>query len=170
MYSHSMDTAERWEELVQLCFLFCGKRIMSNYLQSLDETGKSRYLENLDLIGLSEEDDPYSQQNTAYFLDCMGSRPPVEFGHIFCYFIERPGIYTKQQILQWKQLEAYNYFQSGFVRTVESWDLRNKRSGCILVRVLVNPSQRTPDQPHNPWIAVKADGQIITAHCTCMAG
>ena len=71
---------------------------MSNYLQSLDETGKSRYLEKLDLIGLSEEDDPYSPQNTAYFLDCMGSWPPVEFGHMFCYFIERPGIYTKQQL------------------------------------------------------------------------
>ena len=64
---------------MQLCFLF----LMSNYLQSLDETGKSRYLEKLDLIGLSEEDDPYSPQNTAYFLDCMGSWPPVEFGHIF---------------------------------------------------------------------------------------
>ena len=47
--------------------------------------------------------------------------PPVEFGHIFCYryLIERPGVYTRQELLQRKQLEAYNYFKSGFVRTVE---------------------------------------------------
>ena len=73
--SELASIAKWWEEIVQLCFLFCGKRIMSNYLQSLDETGKSRFLEKLDLIGLSEEDDPYSPQNTAYFLDCMGSWP-----------------------------------------------------------------------------------------------
>ena len=32
----------------------------------------------------------------------------VEYGHIFA---ERPGVYTKEQLLAWKQLESYiNYF------------------------------------------------------------
>ena len=48
-------------------------------------------------------------------------------GHIFCYFVDRIGVYTRQQMLQWKQLDAYNYFTSGFVCTV---DLRNT-SECM---------------------------------------
>ena len=36
----------------------------------------------------------------------------LEYGHIFCYFVQRPGVYTQQELMQWKSLEAYNYFQS----------------------------------------------------------
>ena len=27
---------------------------------------------------------------------------PAEFGHISCYFIECPGLYTKRELMQWK--------------------------------------------------------------------
>ena len=39
----------------------------------------------------------------------------VEYGHIFA---ERPGVYTKEQLLAWKQLESYNYFHYGYVGSV----------------------------------------------------
>ncbi len=94
------------------------------------------------------------------------------FGHLFnldCYFIERPGVYTKQELLQWKQLEAHNYFMSGYVRTVEIWDLRTGQKLAIM-RAYVNPSQCSPHKAHHAWVVAKADGQILTTHCTCMAG
>ena len=53
----------------------------------------------------------------------MTKWPSVEYGHIFCYFVERPGVYTRRQLMQWKSLEAYNYFQSGHVRKVQVWPL-----------------------------------------------
>ena len=34
--------------------------------------------------------------------------PRIKYGHIFGYFIIRT--YTQEQLLSWKQLEAYNFF------------------------------------------------------------
>eukprot|EP00731_Ephydatia_muelleri_P014102 Em0007g1412a len=74
-----------------------------------------RYLDKLCLLGLSVDNDPYAAINSKNFVSDMSLWPPVEFGHIFCYFIDRPGVYTRQQLLQWKQLNAYYFFTSGFV-------------------------------------------------------
>lgn len=43
---------------------------MSDYFQSLDSIAQSRYLEKLQLIGLSIEDDPYT--NSDKFIDELG--------------------------------------------------------------------------------------------------
>ena len=41
----------------------------------------------------------------AKFVDNMSKWPAVELGNIFCDYIERPGIYARQQLLQWKSLD-----------------------------------------------------------------
>ena len=79
---------------------------------SLDPVAKERYRQKLEILGLDEKCDPYLD---AGYADDMTLWPPVD---IFCYFIERPGVYTKQQLFQWKSLDAYNYFLSGHVRLV----------------------------------------------------
>ena len=81
----------------------------------------------------------------------------MEFGHIFCYFVERPGVYTKKQLLQWKSLEGYNYFQSGYVREVKIWEIDS--TGSILM-AKVNPSQSSPDKAHTAWVAIRPSGEI----------
>ena len=48
----------------------------------------------------------------------MTAWSPLEYGHIFTYFIRQPGLYTQEQLLSWKQLEAYNYFENGYVLSV----------------------------------------------------
>ena len=68
-------------------------------------------------------------------------------------------------MLQWKQLDAYNYFTSGFVRTVEIWDLRNT-SECVILKALVNPSMKNPENANSAWVATKKSGDIVSAHCT----
>ena len=57
--------------------------------------------------------DPYDERNANSYKDDMTAWPPLEYGHIFTYFIRCPGLYTQEQLLSWKQLEAYNYFQNG---------------------------------------------------------
>ena len=92
---------------------------MASYQVScLDSVAQRRYRDKLSLLGLNEDEDPYQSIN---FIDDMTLWPPVSYGDIFCYFIDRPGAYTKQQLLQWRSLEAYNYYETGHVRTVEIW-------------------------------------------------
>ena len=63
---------------------------MSEYFKGLDPISKKRYAEKLRLLDLAESDDPYAERNNDKFEDDMTRWPPVEYGHIFCYFIERP--------------------------------------------------------------------------------
>ena len=77
--------------------------------------------EKLCLLGFRESDDPYSESNMAKFTDNMTLWPAVEYGHIFGYFITRPGLYTQEELLAWKQLDTYNYFQTEYVRTILVW-------------------------------------------------
>ena len=58
--------------------------------------------------------------------------------------------------MQWKRLDAYNYFQSNHVRQVKVWPLRS------ILMAYVNPSQSSPDKARNSWIGVRNDGDIIT--------
>ena len=32
----------------------------------------------------------------------------------------------------------------------------------------VNPSQHSPDKANHSWLGVTFEGEIITAHCTCI--
>lgn len=68
----------------------------------------------------------------------------------------------------YKSLEAYNYFQSGWVHTIMSYKPPN--SAYMILRGDVIPSQRLNDEPHHPWVALAMDGTVAVAHCDCMAG
>ena len=140
-------------------------RVMSSYFTSLDFQAKERYKEKLEAVGLSLDDDPYISGDK--FTSDMTRWPKIEYGHIFGYFISRPGTYTQEQLLSWKQLEAYNYFESGHVRTVV---FDSGKTKCVVLKAKVNPSQRSLDNAHESWIVSRLDGQIICAHCSCMAG
>ena len=140
---------------------------MSDYFRRLDGDGKVRYKDKLDIVGISIEDDPYLPN--ANFLSDMVAWPGVEYGHIFNYLITRPGVYTLEQLLSWKELEGYNYFQSNYVRTVWLRWFGIKKDICVM-KAFVNPSQCAPDKAHEAWVITKLDGTIITGHCTCMAG
>ena len=139
-------------------------KMASYQVSCLDSVVQKRYRDKLSLLGLSEDEDPYQSMN---FIDDMTLWPPVSYGDIFCYFFDRPGVYTKQQLLQWRSLEAYNYYESGHARTVE---ISATKGDVCVSKALVNPSQASPDKPHHAWVGVKKSGEVVTAHCSCMAG
>ena len=142
---------------------------MSAYLESLDWQGKQRYQEKLEAVGLSlDGGDPYSSDKR--FSSDMTLWPKVEYGHIFAYFITRPGTFTQQELVSWKQMEAYNYFESGHVRTVLCMAFGTGKARNVLLKAKVNPSQRSPDNAHEAWLVAKLEGDILCAHCTCTAG
>ena len=64
---------------------------MSDYYLSLDPVAKARYDKKLEVLGLGQQDDPYAVGNAGKFVQELTHWPPIEYGHIFCYFVERPG-------------------------------------------------------------------------------
>ena len=42
-------------------------------------------------------------------------------------------------------------------------DLRNT-SECVILKALVNPSMRNPENAHSAWVATKKSGDIVAAH------
>ena len=138
---------------------------MSDNFWSLDPVAKQRYRQKLKIIGLDEKWEPYL--DTGDYIDDMSLWPPVEFAQIFCYFIERLGLYTKQQLMQWKSLDAYNYFLSRHVRPVT---VKKVNSSICVLKAVINSSQSSADRTHEAWVAAKSDGQIVAAYCKCMAG
>ena len=90
----------------------------SDYFRSLEAPAKWRYVEKLSTVGFFLGDDPYLPKNEVRFSDDMTTWPQIEFNDIFTYFISRPGLYTQEQLLSWEQLDSYNFFQAGYVRSV----------------------------------------------------
>ena len=65
-------------------------------MDGLDLVAKERYKQKLESVGLQVSDDPYLEANSHRFRDDMSLWPRIEYGHIFGYFIKRPGTYTQQ--------------------------------------------------------------------------
>lgn len=116
------------------------------------------------------QDEPYLPENGGKFVSEMATWPQIKYGHIFTYFISRPGELTQEQLLSWKQLDAFNYDRTGYVRTAFSMGFGHHGAKYVLLKAKVNPSQRSPDDANEAWIIAKRDGEIVSAHCTCMAG
>ncbi|XP_069108924.1 uncharacterized protein [Argopecten irradians] len=77
------------------------------------------------------------------------------------------GVYSSEAMENYRSLDAHVFFVSGWVQTVVH---RKTVTGNIIAKADVKPSWRVTDEPHHPWVALKRDGPVITAHCDCMAG
>ena len=121
---------------------------MSSCLSTLDPVAKTRYFAKIQLVGLTASEDQYEMWKEGKLEEDMTLWPPVEYGHIFSYFVERPGTFTRKRLLQWKSMEAYNYFQSGHVPDVKK--VYTVLATCSRVLMAyVNPSQSTPENAHH---------------------
>ena len=142
----------------------------SKYAVELDFESRERYQRKLKLFdGGFLVPDPYGIKESEWSLD-MTKWPPIEYGDLYNYFINTPGIYTKDALKAYKSLEGYDYFVSGHVQEVFIFEI-SPDSPVAVLKARVKPSQRLNDDPHEPWICVdRYSGYIIAAHCTCKAG
>lgn len=83
------------------------------YLATLAEPEKRRYHEKLAILcastGIPSLPDPYSISEDKW-MDDVGLWPPVEFGEIYTYLIDTPGLFTREKLKAYKSLDAYNYY------------------------------------------------------------
>ena len=142
------------------------ERAMSEYFKALSHKTKKRYLDKLGCVGLEINDDPYSSQRHSDFNADMSNWPSVEYGHIFSYYISRPGTFTQEELLSWKQMDAYNYFMSGHVWTIYSHVFGIGGKKIVILKALVNSSQRTliKQVKHESSLNLMVQYFVDTAH------
>ncbi|XP_074039917.1 uncharacterized protein isoform X1 [Leptinotarsa decemlineata] len=92
--------------------------------------------------------------------------PPITSMEIICYLVLTHSFYTKEQMRAYKSLNAFKYFEAGFVENV-GFQLIND---YVLIAGTVKHSMKARESKLRVWIVSQKDGAICTAHCTCMAG
>ncbi|KAK6168739.1 hypothetical protein SNE40_019924 [Patella caerulea] len=140
---------------------------MSEYLKNLSNPDKNLYSQKLISVGITDPqaNDPFLYQSS--WLDDVSKWPMVDFGQLYVYLIDTPGIFTRESMKTYKSLEAYNQYESGWVQTCFTKIVGKN----IIFKAKVNRSQAVTEKPHEAWVCVNnSDGSIITGHCTCMAG
>ena len=123
------------------------------YARNLAPEAFQRYKQKISICGL--ECCPYQ----LVFQDLTEDPrqwPDVTHGDIWEYLVNSPGVFTQQTMRNFKSLEAYRFFQSGWVRTV----YHRVYDDTILFRAEVTPSYRVNEEPHYPWIVLKLDGAV----------
>lgn len=139
----------------------------SKYYYGLKETPKKRYEQKL--LELELNDDPFSLKEEEFNLtkDVI-NWPDLSFADIFCYLINYPHQFSTGSLKAYKSLEAYKYVVSGLVFNVKIKKV-TENNFLITGRVRHGQSQFTKT-PNSAWFGMKLNGEIINAHCTCMAG
>ncbi|GFT23067.1 transposon Tf2-8 polyprotein [Trichonephila clavipes] len=90
------------------------REIMSSvYYMELDETAKARYDEKLSCNG-NKLPDPFDQSTIEHvFVYNKKLWPPITFGDIYMYLVEKECTYTREKMRNHKSLDAFNYVLSG---------------------------------------------------------
>ncbi|XP_059426209.1 uncharacterized protein LOC132160583 [Carassius carassius] len=135
----------------------------SQYCTDLDPVSRHRYKE---LINRYVGRDPYLMKMSEFSVE-LKDLPTVEAVDITNYLVLQTSYYTRQQMKAYKSLEAYNFFVNGWVHNL---GVKRLHDDHCLVFARVNHSQRSSETPLKTWIIAKEAGEIIAAHCNCMAG
>ena len=87
---------------------------------------------------------------------------------IVVYLLYTTSFATLEEVKNYKSLQSYKYFTSGWVLEVE-WKKYSEES-VVLIIGKVRHSYAANKTPLQPWVLVRCNGTVLVAHCTCMAG
>lgn len=138
---------------------------LSEYVQSLPENVRQRYVEKLQVNG-KQYPDPYT---ISAWINNLKRWPNVWFGDIYVYLVNKRGPYSAEAMKSYRSLKAYGLAMEGHVQEVLVSDVYSSME-CCFFKAEVTPSQRTTAKPYEAWALVNGDGSVHTAHCPCMAG
>ena len=150
------------QQLVSRCFVaFESKAPLKFSEKQQEEKLKIEYSSRLKELNIT---DPQSFSDDSWTSDVKGW-PKVDLGKIFSFLISK-----KEQdmdfIGNYKSQKAYSYFMSGFVDIVYSI----KENGRHVIKSCVTPSQSIRNEPHDLWMAIDEDHNILGSWCRCIAG
>ena len=96
-----------------------------------------------------------------YILSCS-------YPDIVVYLLYTTSFVTLDEVKNYKSLQSYKYFTSGWVLEVE-WK-KYREEGVVLIIGKVRHSYAANKTPLRPWVVVRCNGTVLVGHCTCMAG
>ncbi|XP_041952352.1 uncharacterized protein LOC121712273 isoform X2 [Alosa sapidissima] len=134
------------------------------YREKLNATAKQRYLEKLCEIN---QIDPYELSAGEWSRD-MNALPPCTYMDMVNYLVYGVSYYTKQQFKCYKSLESHEQFCCGWVQDLQIYKPGGCKNTVVLAKVM--HSQRLSQPPLTPWVILAPSGEVVSAHCTCMAG
>ena len=144
----------------------CRESILTTFMNW--KTQKSAViLKNLTKLG--GIDDLYLQEPSVVGEDWK-SWPSVEYPDIYNYLIQTPSLYTGESLKAYKSFEAYNYYINGWIDDVKVVKITKLIEPHYMVTAAIRHSQKITIPPAKPWLAVKQNGTVVCAHCSCMAG
>ena len=146
----------------------------SKYFTSLqNDIDRRRYKEKLQLLGCSE--DPYftleQKGRVCNSGDCMLEWidwPSVSYADIYNYLINTPSEYTHEMLKAYKSMDGYNFYVNGWVSNIVVTQVEGKQHYLFIATV--KHSQTLSATPLKVWVGCKSNGEVVAAHCTCMAG
>ena len=89
------------------------------------------------------------------------------FTRSYNYLVVTISLYTREQLKAYKSLDGYNFI-NGWVNSVTVLSIGKQKNYLFLA--VVKHSQSLSVALLKVWIAIKEDGEVLCAHCTCMAG
>ena len=132
---------------------------VSDYVKKLPLEAKQRYVQKLNAFKCNV--DPYIDS-----FDCNSPLPPVTYAHIYDFLISSSSVHSCESQNAFKSLDAYRMVCSeGWLSTlgIKKWP------NAVVLKADVKPSQRSGTL-YRMWVAIKGNGAVLTAHCSCMAG
>ena len=139
----------------------CDKITTSDYFNGLESNVKTRYSNK---IPLCNGIDPYSMKK--------GYKRFEAYNFFLCGWVHDVGF----KVLQDSNRLAF----ARVSHVVDIWIRYDTSSICIsyyniiftyvFLFTYVNHSQRSTAKPLKTWVIIKEDGEVIMAHCNCMAG
>lgn len=91
--------------------------------------------------------------------------PTVTYPDVYHYLVDTACVYSREAVKAYRSLDAYNYFLSGKVGKIQSFTDKDYH----IVYGEVGASQ-TVSKTYSAWFIAKKEGEIVSGHCTCMAG
>ena len=87
---------------------------------------------------------------------------------IVVYLLYTTSFATLEEVKNYKSPQSYKYFTCGWM--LESVWKRYPEEEIMLVMWKVRHSYAANKSPLRPWVLINCSGEILVAHCTCMAG
>lgn len=89
---------------------------------------------------------------------------------IYNFLINTTGYCTHERLKAYKSLDGYNFFVNGWVSNIDVISSQATKTKVFILMSLVTHSHHLIAPPLKVWVATKQQGEVLCAHCTCMAG
>ena len=161
----------RKEELVARVFVAVENNVQIVRTAEQVETDIAReYARKLVIEGESIPDPFQLQDGWLAEEESVKFWPMTLYPDIFNFLAFHPSELASKDLSDYKTSKAYSYYLQGWLKPLSYNEISSSSKYC-LIRTTCKPSQRISDVPHKLWVSLaKANGKIISAHCSCMAG